>query len=90
MLARSTIECRHSFERCLGRLSPTDNEWLMNRLADFKLWAAGIGAVAEGHGSLEYRLTDREDIQEIIYGLTQSLWETLEDLESERKCGIQR
>lgn len=44
----------------LGSFGPTIEEtaqyhWLENRLADFHLWADGVGAIAKYHASLDYR-----------------------------------
>lgn len=60
--------------------SATDDEWYGNRLADFNLWAAGLGASKTGHASLEYRLRDRLDVKEIIQGLLDDLYESLSTL----------
>ena len=76
MLARSTLRCRKSFETCLTASSAADKEWLINRLADFDLWAAGIGAAVDHSGSLDHRLKDRSDLAEVISTLIETIYKT--------------
>lgn len=76
-IASCTKQCRVRFQDCL-EASNAKHEWLTNRLADFDLWADGIGAALENHhGSLDYRLRDRSDIRDIVLRLIETLRDTL-------------
>lgn len=45
--------CRLSLEDCLTVESLREHGWAENRLADFNLWAAGVGASAPTQASLD-------------------------------------
>ncbi|KAF4954705.1 hypothetical protein FSARC_12035 [Fusarium sarcochroum] len=54
-------ECIQSLQACLDLPLLMQYEWSENRLAEFKLWAGGIGAFAGERASLDARLAaDRE------------------------------
>jgi len=40
--------------------------WVEEQYARFKIWAANIGAFAQGHASLDYRLRDNEQTQKFM------------------------
>jgi len=88
MLAQRTSRCCQSFQACLGKSNSTDEEWLINRLADFELWATGIGAVLRNRSSLDSRLRDRPDIRDVMGGLIHSLQDILQQYESSCKLEI--
>jgi hypothetical protein len=88
MLAQRTSRCCQSFQACLGKSNSTDEEWLINRLADFELWATGIGAALRNRSSLDSRLKDRPDIRDVMGGLIQSLQDILQQYESSCKLEI--
>ncbi|KAK1967664.1 hypothetical protein LY78DRAFT_668894 [Colletotrichum sublineola] len=52
-------------------------EWAENRLAEFKLWAASIGALAGGAASLDARLTTESNTKNLVKGLLLLLSECL-------------
>lgn len=54
-------------------------EWAENRLADFNLWASGIGASARNRASLDARLALRPDAQDIIANLLRLLNTVVEE-----------
>jgi hypothetical protein len=70
---RSILEaaatCRQSFEECLSIDRLMEHEWAENRLADFNLWAAGVGAFAKKGASLDQRLVFKPDVREVIVNL---------------------
>ena len=45
------------------------NEWAENRLADFNLWASGVGASVQGKASLDARLATRPDARDAVANL---------------------
>ena len=49
------------------------DEWAENRLADFNLWASGIGASARGRASLDSRLALKPEAREVIANLLRLL-----------------
>ncbi|KAL6822098.1 hypothetical protein J3E69DRAFT_368252 [Trichoderma sp. SZMC 28015] len=50
-------ECRQSLQACIQVEILMEYEWAENRLAEFRLWAAGLGAFASGKASLDERLS---------------------------------
>lgn len=82
-LFRRTQECQDLLKETVAKhLTESDGEnespeWFENRLADFNLWAAGLGASKLGRASLEHRLRDRPDVAEIIQGMLDELYESL-------------
>lgn len=71
--------CRQTFENCRDVPKLKDDEWAENRLADFNLWASGIGALAPHRASLDHRLALRPDVRNVIKGLLQILHTELEE-----------
>jgi hypothetical protein len=55
------------------------NEWAENRLADFNLWASGIGASARNRASLDARLALRQDARDVIANLLRLLNTVVEE-----------
>ncbi|KAF2230784.1 hypothetical protein EV356DRAFT_324935 [Viridothelium virens] len=45
--------------------------------ARFEMWAGNIGAFADGHASLDYRLRDTEDARELMVEFLRTLWDFL-------------
>jgi len=41
-------------------------DWIKEQYARFKIWAGNIGAFAEGHASLDYRLRDNLSTQKFM------------------------
>ena len=81
-LSRCTVRCRQGFQACLNASNTGSKEWLTNRLADFDLWANGIGATLSNHSSLEYRVRERPDVRDVFIGLLRRLQDALGDYES--------
>ena len=62
--------CRQSLEDCLAITSLIKNEWAENRLAEFNLWAAGVGASAvKQRNSLYKRLAVETDVRDVVTNL---------------------
>jgi hypothetical protein len=40
--------------------------WINDQFARFKMWAGNIGAFADGHASLDYRLRDNEKTRQFM------------------------
>ncbi|KPM39537.1 hypothetical protein AK830_g7032 [Neonectria ditissima] len=60
-VAELTEECISTFERCAGLNANGDGSAMETRLADLRLWADGVGVIAEGTASLEWRFRGRPD-----------------------------
>ncbi|KAI0534303.1 hypothetical protein GGR58DRAFT_505459 [Xylaria digitata] len=76
----ATWECIDLFESCRVASQiedDSDQDWLEEREADFKIWAHYIRADKTGHSSLDYRLRDRADVRDtflnLIGGIAKSL-----------------
>ncbi|KIW11596.1 hypothetical protein PV08_10897 [Exophiala spinifera] len=68
-IAQASRDCRQSFTQCLSISGLMREEWAENRLADFNLWAAGVGASAHPLASLDRRLMSQPETYEIVLGL---------------------
>ncbi|PFH61505.1 hypothetical protein XA68_17162 [Ophiocordyceps unilateralis] len=69
----ATASCRKALVECQGFELLMKNEWAENRLADFNLWASGIGASVRNRTSLDSRLGLRPDARDIVTNLLQLL-----------------
>lgn len=62
-LSRPILEtlqpCQKALEDNLHVPPLMEYEWAQNRLADFNLWCAGLGALAKGRVSLDHRLQEK-------------------------------
>ena len=70
--------CRQSLEDCLDIPSLMEHAWAENRLADFNLWAAGVGALARQKASLDKRLALQPDALAVVVNLLILLIELVE------------
>ncbi|RTE68881.1 hypothetical protein BHE90_016738 [Fusarium euwallaceae] len=69
----ATAACRKSFVECQKFQVLAKAEWAENRLADFNLWASGIGASTRNRASLDARLALRPDARDVIVNLLRLL-----------------
>lgn len=67
------------FKSATGYSHLMKDEWAENRLADFKLWAKGAGALAPDGASLDHRLSSNEETHSIILNLLLMLAVLVED-----------
>jgi hypothetical protein len=84
----ATEDCRKSFQRCLAIQELMVDEWAENRLADFNLWAAGLGASAKPELSLDTRLSNDPGAREVVIGLLLTLKAYIEQCEQLGKVHI--
>jgi len=77
----ATEDCRTSFHRCLASKELMVDEWAENRLADFNLWAAGLGASAKPEVSLDTRLINDPGAREVVISLLLTLKAYIEQCE---------
>jgi hypothetical protein len=68
-ISSATKSCRESLEYCLETRFLQDNGWAENRLADFNLWDAGLGASSDRRASLEDRLMLKPHVGTAILNL---------------------
>jgi hypothetical protein len=85
LIFAATAACRSSFEECLLIDRLMDHEWAENRLADFNLWAAGIGASAGKDASLDQRLVFKPDVRDVIVNLLYMLKAFVEQCQEQGK-----
>lgn len=72
--------CRQSLEDCLTITSLIKNAWAENRLAEFNLWAAGVGASAvKQRNSLDKRLAVETDVRDVVTNLLITLKAFIEE-----------
>lgn len=69
----ATAKCRKSFMKCQKLPALMKGNWAENRLADFNLWASGLGASARNRASLDARLALRSDTRDTIANLLRLL-----------------
>ncbi|RFN45479.1 calcium/calmodulin-dependent protein kinase [Fusarium flagelliforme] len=78
----ATQACRKSLRECLEVGELMQNEWAENRLADFNLWASGLGASVQGRASLDARLASRPDARDAVANLLQVLNGAVKDCQA--------
>ncbi|KAK6857347.1 protein phosphatase-1 [Apiospora arundinis] len=78
----ATTKCRDSFLPCLTIAGLMELEWAENRLADFNLWANGIGAFATNRASLDERLSRDPDTRSIIVHVLELLQSCVQQCQS--------
>lgn len=75
----ATAACIQSLTDCLPVEALGKDEWAENRLADFNLWASGIGASTRSRASLDARLALRPEVREVIANLLRLLAATVDE-----------
>ncbi|KAL9618681.1 MAG: hypothetical protein Q9160_006648 [Pyrenula sp. 1 TL-2023] len=78
-ISKAAAACLERFNLCVELEPLMIGEWAENRLADFNLWDAGIGASAKGRASLDSRLALKYEAREIIANLLRLLAEVIDD-----------
>ncbi|KAK6603924.1 Vegetative incompatibility protein HET-E-1-like protein 15 [Botrytis cinerea] len=78
VIFEATAACTQSFKACLAAKALTKNEWAENRLADFNLWASGIGASTRSRASLDSRLALRPETRNVIANVLRLLAATVD------------
>jgi len=61
--------CQGGLTACVKVPVLMEEEWAENRLADFNLWANGVGALATGRASLDSRLGFKPEVQGVVTNL---------------------
>ncbi|RSL67339.1 hypothetical protein CEP53_002995 [Fusarium sp. AF-6] len=69
----ATKATRHTLERCNSVESQVVSDWAENRILDFNLWAAGIGALSTSQSSLDKRLASQPAVRSVVLGLLSAL-----------------
>ncbi|KAJ9497557.1 hypothetical protein H2202_006981 [Exophiala xenobiotica] len=83
-ISAATQRCRLSLTQCLRIPLLMEREWAENKLADFNLWASGIGAAAD-YGdkiSLDSRLSGKRALVDVFLRLLEMLLTFLEECQS--------
>ncbi|KAF9890246.1 hypothetical protein FE257_006158 [Aspergillus nanangensis] len=65
----ATARCRRAFQEATHIPRLMQQEWAEDRMAEFNLWAAGVGASVTGKASLDDRLCANQETQTIITNL---------------------
>jgi len=71
VIYNTTPICRKSLSDCIDSEKLMQNEWAENRLADFNLWASGLGVLVHRRASLNARLALRPDARDAVANLLQ-------------------
>jgi hypothetical protein len=79
-IRRRTEACQSLFSHCLSNPVFSELDWFENRQGEFNLWAASLKAASIGRSSLDYRLKDSPEVQELICDLLDGLSEALASL----------
>lgn len=69
----ATEAARTILENCSSIEALMYDEWAENRLLDFNLWAAGVGASSTSASSLDERLFSQPAVRTVILGLLSTL-----------------
>ncbi|KAF4448160.1 hypothetical protein F53441_8395 [Fusarium austroafricanum] len=75
----ATNACRSALQNCLSIKPLVMNGWAENRLADFNLWAAGVGALAKTKASLDWRLHYQPKARIVLVSLLITLRDFIEE-----------
>lgn len=79
--AAVTRSCFEKFQQCIQQTDGKTKTRAQTRLADLRLWADSVGAVAHEKASLDYRFQHRSDDVSFIRNLLSMLEGFLKDLE---------
>jgi hypothetical protein len=79
VLYDATVSCRKGFAECVKVDKLMEGRWATLRLADFNLWAAGIGASTRHKASLDARLSLRLDVRDVVAKILQMLRSSIDD-----------
>ncbi|KAM6529683.1 hypothetical protein FALCPG4_007812 [Fusarium falciforme] len=69
----ATQATRRTLERCKSVEVQMVQDWAENRMLDFNLWAAGIGASSTSQSSLDKRLASQPAVRSVVLGLFSAL-----------------
>jgi hypothetical protein len=83
-----TKKCEMQFNKCLDHEQLGKNQWLVTGFAEFNLWSFGLNASHSGRSSLDYKVRQRPDLQEIIVDLLDGLDESLEECLNPGRFGL--
>lgn len=72
-ICEATNATRHTLTECTSIKPLMVNEWAENRLMDFNLWDAGVGASLKSHACLDERLITQPAVQTVVLGLLSAL-----------------
>ena len=81
-IAECARTCLVSFEQCLQQLAsahPREHSYVEDQLARFAIWIDNIGIFAPGRASMDHRLREVPDIQDVVIGLLEVLDGKIQD-----------
>ena len=78
-LYEKTRKVKQRFDECLTNKQLGKHQWLESGRAEFNLWSLSLNASHSGRSSLDYKIRQRPDLQEIIADLLDGLDESLEE-----------
>lgn len=68
-ISEAARNCLQSLQECLHLPLLMHHEWAENRLAEFKLWADGVGAFASDRASLDMRLAMEWETKNLVMSI---------------------
>ncbi|RSL53220.1 hypothetical protein CEP54_010490 [Fusarium duplospermum] len=69
----ATQATHHTLESCKSVEVQRVRDWAENRILDFNLWAAGIGALSTSRSSLDKRIASQPAVRSVVLGLLSAL-----------------
>lgn len=81
-----TNACVRSLQECLPVPELMDGAWAENRLADFNLWAAGVGASTTSRVSLDWRLRFQPEVRIVLTSLLVTLKNFTDECKDIGRC----
>ena len=85
-ISHATNACVRSLQECRSVPELMDGSWAENRLADFNLWAAGVGASARSRASLDWRLHFQPEVHIVLTSLLVTLKNFTDECKDIGKC----
>jgi hypothetical protein len=75
----AAVRTKQLLTNCRNHPALMEQQWAETRLADFNLWASGIGALNRNKTSLDHRLATKPDAEVVVLSLLQSLEGAVDD-----------
>ncbi|KAF2009060.1 hypothetical protein BU24DRAFT_497614 [Aaosphaeria arxii CBS 175.79] len=72
-IQEAVARCRLELELCVKSVKLNEKHWADNRLSDFNLWDAGVGASDKYSRSLDFRLRNDSAARNVVIGTIQIL-----------------
>ncbi|KAF8866264.1 hypothetical protein BDZ45DRAFT_336280 [Acephala macrosclerotiorum] len=81
-ITRGSELCLGSFQQCLQQsasTSPRELSLVEDQIARFSIWTASIGVFAPGRASMDHRLREVPEVQDVVRGLLDALDDSIQN-----------